>query len=305
MTAEAIVVASGISKSFGSIRAVDEISFQVTLRECYGFLGPNGAGKTTAIRMVSCHIPLTSGILNVFGLDVSQRSREIKAMVGVAPQDNNLDPDLNVIENLVVYSRYFDIPRREAERRSRELLEFMSIDERRKEQVTRLSGGMQRRLVVARALINEPKLLILDEPTTGLDPQARHLIWQRLRELKRKGVTMILTTHYMEEAEQLCDRVAVMDSGKILVEGPPRELIERYAGRDVFEVRRAEDNRVLLRLEGLEFGFERAGDTIYIFSRDGDEIGRRLLSIRELEVLHRRANLEDVFLRLTGRELRD
>ena len=305
MTAEAIVVARGISKSFGSIRAVDEISFQVTLRECYGFLGPNGAGKTTAIRMASCHIPLTSGILNVFGLDVSQHSREIKAMVGVAPQDNNLDPDLNVIENLVVYSRYFDIPRREAERRSRELLEFMSIDERRKEQVTRLSGGMQRRLIVARALINDPKLLILDEPTTGLDPQARHLIWQRLRELKRKGVTMILTTHYMEEAEQLCDRVAVMDSGKILVEGPPRELIERYAGRDVFEVRRAEDNRVLLRLEGLEFGFERAGDTIYIFSRDGDEIGRRLLSIRELEVLHRRANLEDVFLRLTGRELRD
>jgi lipooligosaccharide transport system ATP-binding protein len=176
----------------------------------------------------------------------------------------------------------------------------MSIDERRKEQVTKLSGGMQRRLMIARALINEPKLLILDEPTTGLDPQARHLIWQRLRELKRKGVTMILTTHYMEEAEQLCDRIAVMDSGKIVVEGPPRELIEGYAGRDVFEIRRAEDNRILLKLDGLEFNFERAGDTIYIFSKDGDELGKRLLSVRGLEVLHRRANLEDVFLRLTG-----
>ncbi len=305
MTSQAVVAANGISKNFGSIRAVDGISFQVMLRECYGFLGPNGAGKTTAIGMVYCHTPLTSGVLNVFGLDVREHSREIKAVVGVTPQDNNLDPDLSVIENLVVYSRYFDIPKKEAERRARELLEFMSIDERRKEQVTKLSGGMQRRLVMARALINEPRLLILDEPTTGLDPQARHLIWQRLRELKRKGVTMILTTHYMEEAEQLCDRVAVMDSGKILVEGPPRELVERYAGRDVFEIRRAEDKRVLLRLEGLEFSSERAGDTIYIFSSDGEEIGRRLLSIRELEVLHRRANLEDVFLRLTGRELRD
>jgi lipooligosaccharide transport system ATP-binding protein len=305
MTSEPVVVARGVSKHFGAIKAVDGISFEVMLKECYGFLGPNGAGKTTAIGMVYCHTPLTSGILNVFGLNVSVHSREIKAMVGVTPQENNLDPDLNVIENLVVYSRYFNIPKKEAERKARELLEFMSIDERRKEQVTRLSGGMQRRLIIARALINDPKLLILDEPTTGLDPQARHLIWQRLRELKRKGVTMILTTHYMEEAEQLCDRVAVMDSGKILVEGPQKELIERFAGRDVFEIRRAADNGILLRLDGLEFSSERAGDTIYIFSKDGGEIGRRLLSIRELEVLHRRANLEDVFLRLTGRELRD
>lgn len=305
MTAETVVFAKDISKNFGPICAVDGVSFQVMLRECYGFLGPNGAGKTTTIRMIYCHTPLSSGVLNVFGLDVREHRRKIKAIIGVAPQENNLDPDLSVIENLIVYSRYYDIPRKEAEKRARELLEFMSIDERRKEQVTKLSGGMQRRLVISRALINEPKLLILDEPTTGLDPQARHLIWQRLRELKRKGVTMILTTHYMEEAEQLCDRIAIMDSGKIVVEGPPRELIERYAGRDVFEIRRAEDNRVLVKLEGLEFNFERAGDTIYIFSRDGDEIGRRLLSLRDFEVLHRRANLEDVFLRLTGRELRD
>ncbi len=305
MTAETVVIAKDVYKNFGSIRAVDGISFQVMLRECYGFLGPNGAGKTTTIRMIYCHTPLTSGVLNILGLDVSESGRKIKGLIGVVPQENNLDPDLNVIENLIIYSRYFDIPRKEAEKRAKDLLEVMSIDGRIKEQVTKLSGGMQRRLVIARALINEPKLLILDEPTTGLDPQARHLIWQRLRELKRNGVTMVLTTHYMEEAEQLCDRVAVMDSGKIIIEGPPRELIERYAGRDVFEIRRAEDNRILLKLEGLEFNFERAGDTIYVFSRDGDEIGERLLSVRGLEVLHRRPNLEDVFLRLTGRELRD
>lgn len=305
MTYEAVVFAEDLSKEFGSIRAVDGISFYVREGECYGFLGPNGAGKTTAIRMIYCRIPVTSGVLKVFGLDVRRYGREIKSMVGVAPQENNLDPDLDVIENLLVYSRYYDIPKKVARERAMELLRFLSIDERRKEQVTKLSGGMQRRLVIARALINNPRLLVLDEPTTGLDPQARHLIWQRIRELKRQGVTMILTTHYMEEAEQLCDRVAVMDLGKILVEGPPQELIERYAGKDVFEIRRVEDEGFLKALKGLEFSFEKAGDTIYIYSNDGDEIGRRLFSIKDIEVLHRRSNLEDVFLKLTGKELRD
>jgi lipooligosaccharide transport system ATP-binding protein len=305
MTAKAIVVAKDITKNYGSIVAVDGISFEVMQGECYGFLGPNGAGKTTAIRMIYCRTPLSSGTLTVFGLDVREHAREIKAMIGLVPQENNLDPDLNVIENLIVYSRYYNIPENEAEKRAKELLRFLSIDERRKEQVTKLSGGMQRRLVIARALINNPKLLILDEPTAGLDPQARHLIWQRIRELKRNGVTMILTTHYMEEAEQLCDRVAVMDSGKILVEGHPYELIEKYAGKDVFEIRHAEDNGILGELKGLEFSLEKAGDTIYIFSGDGDEIGKRLLPIRDAEILHRRSNLEDVFLRLTGKELRD
>jgi len=305
MTCEAVVFAEDLSKEFGSIRAVDGISFYVREGECYGFLGPNGAGKTTAIRMIYCRIPVTSGVLKVFGLDVRRYGREIKSMVGVAPQENNLDPDLDVIENLLVYSRYYDIPKKVARERAMELLRFLSIDERRKEQVTKLSGGMHRRLVIARALINNPRLLVLDEPTTGLDPQARHLIWQRIRELKRQGVTMILTTHYMEEAEQLCDRVAVMDLGKILVEGPPQELIERYAGKDVFEIRHVEDEGFLKALRGLEFSFEKAGDTIYIYSNNGDEIGRRLFSIKDIEVLHRRSNLEDVFLKLTGKELRD
>jgi ABC-type multidrug transport system, ATPase component len=275
------------------------------LGECYGFLGPNGAGKTTATRMIYCRVPYTSGALKVFGLDVKENEREIKSRIGVAPQENSLDPDLNVIENLVVYSSYYDIPRGEALKRGRELLEFLSIDDRRKEQVTKLSGGMQRRLIIARALINNPKLLILDEPTTGLDPQARHLIWQRLRELKAKGVTMILTTHYMEEAEKLCDRIAVMDSGKILTEDNPEALIERHAGKHVFEIRHAKDNEILETLQGLEFSLERAGDTVYLFSRNGNEIGKRLLSVENAEVLHRRANLEDVFLKLTGKELRD
>jgi lipooligosaccharide transport system ATP-binding protein len=305
MPGEPIVVARDLSKNYGPIRAVDGVSFEVIRGECYGFLGPNGAGKTTVVRMIYCRTLPTSGTLYVFGLDVRKNARDIKAMIGVAPQEDNLDPDLNVIENLIVYSRYYDIPRKKAEERGRELLRFLSIDERRKEEVTKLSGGMQRRLVIARALINNPKLLMLDEPTTGLDPQARHLIWQRLRELKAKGVTMILTTHYMEEAEKLCDRVAVMDSGKILVEGSPQELIERHAGEDVFEIRHAEDGGLLKTLEGLEFSFEKAGDTIYIFSKNGAEIGKRLIPIREAEVLHRRANLEDVFLRLTGKELRD
>ncbi|MGH7807935.1 MAG: ABC transporter ATP-binding protein [Thermodesulfobacteriota bacterium] len=305
MGAPAVVFARDLSKTFGSIRAVDGISFDVMQGECYGFLGPNGAGKTTVVRMIYCRISPTSGILRVFGLDVTKNRREINTMIGVAPQENNLDPDLNVIENLIVYSRYYDIPRKESDERGKELLRFLSIDERRKEEVTRLSGGMQRRLVIARALINNPRLLMLDEPTTGLDPQARHLIWQRLRELKKKGVTMILTTHYMEEAEKLCDRVAVMDGGKILAESSPHELIGKYAGEDVFEIRHAEDDGIWGRLNGLDFSFEKAGDTVYIFSKDGNEIGKRLHPMRDAEVLHRRANLEDVFLRLTGKELRD
>jgi len=305
MAEHAVVTARDITKSFGSLEAVKGISFDVHQKECYGFLGPNGAGKTTAIRMVYCYTPLSSGSLNVFGSDVSRDSRKIKSMVGVVPQNNNLDPDLNVIENLLVYSRYFDIPRAVAEHRARQLLQFLSIDERRKEQVELLSGGMQRRLIIARALINEPKLLILDEPTTGLDPQARHLIWQRLRELKTQGVTMILTTHYMEEAQQLCDRVALMDSGRIVEEGRPQELISRYAGKEVFQVRRIDVKPVLSMLDGLDFTHEIAGDTIFIYSDNSPEIGKRLIGMDNVEVLHRPANLEDVFFRLTGKELVD
>ncbi|MGQ0794176.1 MAG: ABC transporter ATP-binding protein [Deltaproteobacteria bacterium] len=305
MTPEPVVSAENLRKSFNGIKAVDGISFSVPAGECFGFLGPNGAGKTTTTSMIYCRSVPLSGTLLVFGMDVRDCAREIKSQIGVVPQDNNLDPDLDVMENLALYSRYFGIPKSEAEDRARELLQFLSIDERRREQVTKLSGGMQRRLVIARALINNPRLLLLDEPTTGLDPQARHLIWQRVRELKQRGVTMILTTHYMEEAEKLCDRVAVMDSGRILSQGHPRELIREYAGGDVFEIRRVQDDGILAQLRGLEFSFERAGDTIYIFSKNGDEIGRRLISAKDAEVLRRPANLEDVFLRLTGKELRD
>lgn len=299
------VKAQDLRKSYGQIEAVRGISFHVSENECYGFLGPNGAGKTTAIRMIYCFMPPSSGVLEVLGLDVKTDSRKIKSQIGVVPQNNSLDPDLNVLENLIVYSQYFDMDKREATKRAEELLEFLSIAPRRSEQVEKLSGGMQRRLVIARALINDPKMLILDEPTTGLDPQARHLIWQRLRELKRSGVTMILTTHYMEEAEQLCDRIALMDHGEIIEEGSPAELITKHVGKEVFRIRGGESNTVYDALEGLKYTHHELGDTIYIYSHEGSEIGKRLIDLDDVEVLHRRANLEDVFFRLTGKELRD
>ncbi len=302
---DAAVVASDLRKSFGSVEAVRGISLAVRHGECYGFLGPNGAGKTTAMKMMYCFVRPSAGSLTVLGYDVTRDERKIKSLLGVVPQENNLDPDLDVLENLLVYSRYFDIPPAVARRRALELLEFLSIDRRIKEQVDNLSGGMKRRLVLARAIMNSPRLLILDEPTTGLDPQARHLMWQRLRELKRQGVTMVLSTHYMEEAEQLCDRVALMDSGVIVEEGVPARLIAEYVGREVFEVRYTGLERVLEVLGGVEFTYEESGDTVNIYSNDGREIGKRLIGLEGAEVLHRKANLEDVFFRLTGKDLRD
>lgn len=300
-----VVEARDIWKTYGELEAVQGVSFDVHPNECYGFLGPNGAGKSTVMRMIYCFVTLNSGSLRVMGHDVTKEQRKIKSLLGVVPQDNNLDPDLDVLENLLIYSRYFDIPQDVANERARQLLKFLSIDERRKENVEKLSGGMQRRLVIARSLINEPKLLILDEPTTGLDPQARHLIWQRLRELKSNGVTMILTTHYMEEAEQLCDRLSLMDAGIIVEEGTPQELIRDHAGKDVFEVRRIKPDSVLSTLKGLDFTHETAGDTVFIYSRNGQDIGKRLFNLEDADVHHRRGNLEDVFFRLTGKELKD
>ena len=302
-----VIRAEGLTKQYNGREVVCSIDFSVKEGECFGFLGPNGAGKTTTMRMITCYSPLTRGHLSVFGLDVMRHPREIQGRIGVVPQENNLDPDLTVYENLMVYARYFDIPRRVARERARELLEFVQLSERRDEKIPNLSGGMKRRLLVARSLINEPELTILDEPTTGLDPQARHLIWQKLRWLKSQGVTMVLTTHYMEEAAQLCDRLVIMDLGSILTEGSPKELVDKYVGREVVELRLKgdEEGEVFNRLRGMDFSFERAGDVLFIFSEDGDALLSRIMGMEDVEFLHRHATLEDVFLKLTGRELRE
>ena len=232
-----LISARGLGKRFGDLVAVDGIDFDVARGEAFGFLGPNGAGKTSTMRMIACVSPVTSGTLTIFGENPATRGVEIRARLGVVPQADTLDLELTVRENLIIFARYFDIPWAEGRRRADELLEFVQLKERAKDKVEDLSGGMKRRLTVARALINEPDLLLLDEPTTGLDPQARHLVWDRLYRLKQRGVTLVLTTHYMDEAEQLCDRLVVMDKAKIVAEGSPRELIEKYSTKEVLELR--------------------------------------------------------------------
>ncbi len=275
--------------------------------EAFGFLGPNGAGKTSTMKMIACSSPVTDGDLSVIGMDPRTQSAQIKARLGVVPQTDNLDAELTVLENLLMYARYFDIPMSVARPRAADLLEFMQLSERAKDQVEPLSGGMKRRLTIARALINEPELLILDEPTTGLDPQARHLLWERLYRLKQRGATLIITTHYMDEAEQLCDRLVVMDKAKIVAEGSPRELIERYSTREVLELRVPEGTRAGLieRLDGLAERIEELPDRYLLYAADGEQALEQVHA-REIpteSALVRRATLEDVFLRLTGRTL--
>jgi lipooligosaccharide transport system ATP-binding protein len=300
-----IIKAENLVKKYGSFIAVDGISFEIQEGECFGFLGPNGAGKTTTIRMIHCVSPLTSGSITVDGLPASIDNRAIKAMTGVIPQEITLDIDLTVRENLMVFSRFFDIPRQEARRRVDELLKFVELEAKRDSKIDQLSTGMKRRLLVARALLNKPRLIIADEPTTGLDPQARHLIWQRLRLLKSQGTTLILTTQYMDEAQQLCDRLVVMDKGKIFKEGVPNRLIEDEIGREVVEIRIApeEDARLIAELGGGACGHERVGDTLYFYCRDGHDARRKLADLDLPNVVHRPATLEDVFLKLTGRSL--
>ncbi len=225
-----IVTAKGLTKDYGSLRAVDNIDFEILKGECFGFLGPNGAGKTTAMSTIYCFMPPTAGEVRVFGMNVTEKPAEIKSRTGVMPQDNNLDPDLNVFENMIVYARYFDIKKKDALRRSWELLDFIELREKARVNIKALSGGMKRRLLLARALLNNPELLILDEPTTGLDPHTRHSVWSQLNHLKSKGMTLILTTHYMEEAEKLCDRVAIMESGKIITTETPEKLMSMHGG---------------------------------------------------------------------------
>jgi lipooligosaccharide transport system ATP-binding protein len=302
-----LIHARGLTKRFGEFVAVDAIDFEVARGESFGFLGPNGAGKTSTMRMIGCVSPISDGSLTVMGMDPATQGPQIRAHLGVVPQQDTLDVELTVRENLAIYGRYFGLSRAEVARRADELLEFAQLTERADDQVEPLSGGMKRRLTIARSLINEPTVLLLDEPTTGLDPQARHLLWDRLYRLKQRGVTLVLTTHYMDEAEQLCDRLVVMDKAKIVAEGSPRELIERYSTREVTELRFAPGIAETLdgQLEGIAERVEHLPDRVLLYADDGEaaavEVHQR--GLKPETVLVRRSSLEDVFLRLTGRSL--
>jgi lipooligosaccharide transport system ATP-binding protein len=295
-----------VAKHFGPIRAVDGVSFEVPEGVCFGFLGPNGAGKTTVMRLICSLCIPSGGTLRVLGLDPVREARQTKKFIGIVPQTSSLDEDLTVLQNLLIFARYHGIPAAEARRRAMELLDFVSLGERQHALVPELSGGMQRRLLMARALINSPRVLILDEPTTGLDPQVRHHIWQRLRTLKRQGITLLLTTHYMEEAHNLCDRIVVMNEGRILERGAPQELVERHIGRFTLEVPAdgagAEAAvRESYRVQGCRV--ERFGDRIYVHARDSESLTSRMGVVASFEPVLRPATLEDVFLKLTGRDL--
>jgi len=301
----AAIIARELTKRYGELEAVRGVSFEVGSGEVVGFLGPNGAGKTTTVRMLSCFLPPTSGTASIHGLDVRERPRDVKRLLGVCPQEDNLDPDFDVLKNLLVYGRYFGLPGGVVRRRALELLEFVALSDKNRVRVQALSGGMKRRLILARALLNEPRVLILDEPTTGLDPQARHAIWTRIRTLRAHGTTVLLTTHYMEEATQLCDRVVVMDDGKILLEGAPLALVEREVGRTVVEAWNY-GNELVQFMRALPGRLEEIGDRLYFYPKDGDHIERWFEErFPQQERLIRRATLEDVFLKLTGRALRD
>jgi len=306
VSSEVLIEARNLTKNFGNLTAVDHIDFKVYKGECVGFLGPNGAGKTTTVRMIYCFLPLTGGTLHVAEMSVSEKAREIKGLVGVAPQEDNLDPDFTVIKNLQVYARYFDIPKNEAAKRAQEQLKFFQLEEKQNVLISELSTGMKRRLILARALINEPQILLLDEPTTGLDPQARHLVWDEVRSLRKHGVTIILTTHYMEEAAALCDRILIMDNGKIIEEGKPAELVKKHVGEDVLELDNDEKLLQTLKAELPEARFETFGYRIHVFTAQPHGVFERFLEKYPLtNVTIRNANLEDVFLKLTGRRLRD
>ncbi|MHB8859259.1 MAG: ABC transporter ATP-binding protein [Thermoleophilia bacterium] len=298
------IESKSLHKRFGGVVAVESLDFEVEPGRCYGLVGPNGAGKTTTMKMIYCIAEPTSGSLDVFGLDVLSHPREIKARLGVVPQENNLDPDLSTCQNLRVYARYFGIPRAETERRCRNLLEFMHLSDRADAPVPDLSGGMKRRLILARALINDPELIILDEPTTGLDPQVRHLIWDRLLDLKERGITLLLTTHYMDEAQRLCDEVLIMDQARSIDAGSPPELIRRHVHPFVLELR-ADRNlaaEITSRFSSMEN--QESGQNLYFYGSSPDDFRQLQKEYPHLERMIRPASLEDVFLKLTGREIR-
>jgi lipooligosaccharide transport system ATP-binding protein len=300
-----IIEVQHLFKKFQDTTAVDGISFTVGQGEFFGLLGPNGAGKTTTIRMLYGFSPPTRGIIRILGLEITRDWRRIKARIGVCQQDNTLDPDLTVEQNLMVFAGYFSIPAREAAVRSRELLEFFALSNRRSAKVADLSGGMIRRLILARSLVNRPELLILDEPTTGLDPQSRHQVWDRLEKLKASGLSIVLTTHYMEEASRLCDRLVIVDSGKILVDGSPAELIDRHAGRHVIEIG-GPDQALRDYLTANQVPHDDLGPRIILYTPDGQDLSAAVRdSFCHEKCTFRSGTLEDVFLRLTGRELRE
>ena len=302
-----VISASTLRKTYKDVVAVDGISFDVAPGESFGLLGPNGAGKSTTMRMLGAVSTRTSGELSILGLDPNTHGPEVRSQLGVVPQSDNLDTELRVRENLIVYGRYFGIPRSVISKRADELLEFAQLSDRAKSKVDELSGGMKRRLTIARALVNEPRILLLDEPTTGLDPQARHILWDRLFRLKERGTTLVLTTHYMDEAEQLCDRLVVVDKGVIMAEGSPAALIREYSSREVLELRFGSDRNAdaARTLEGIGDRIETLPDRVLIFSSDGEAALEAVHArgIDALTSLVRRSSLEDVFLRLTGRTL--
>jgi len=305
---DALIHARGLTKRFGGLTAVDGIDFDVSKGEAFGFLGPNGAGKSSTMRMIGCVSPVGGGTLRVLGLDPAADGPAIRGRLGVVPQLDNLDNELTVRENVIIYGRYFGLARRDLRQRADELLEFVQLSERANDPVEPLSGGMKRRLTIARSLVNDPDVLLLDEPTTGLDPQARHVVWDRLFRLKQQGVTLVLTTHYMDEAEQLCDRLVVMDHGKIAEEGSPAGLIQRLSTREVVELRFPGDAPVVesSAFNGRVARVEVLPDRVLLYTDDGDAlapIAHELLGAQS--VLVRRSTLEDVFLRLTGRTLVD
>jgi lipooligosaccharide transport system ATP-binding protein len=307
MSSLSLVRARGLTKRFGDFVAVDAIDFEIYRGEAFGFLGPNGAGKTSTMKMITTVSPTSGGELEVFGLDPARDGPAIRSRLGVVPQENNLDEELTVVENLYIYGRYHDLPKPLIRERTEELLRFAQLEEKRNAKVDALSGGMKRRLTIARALINQPDLVILDEPTTGLDPQARHLLWDRLYRLKQEGATLIITTHYMDEAEQLCDRLVVMDKGRIVAEGSPRALIEAHATREVVELRFRGDPPSLEGLDGAVERIEVLADRVLLYTESSEKLIAAIADagISFEQRLTRRATLEDVFLHLTGRRLVD
>jgi len=305
-----LVEARSLTKRFGSFVAVDGIDFAIEPGEAFGFLGPNGAGKTSTMRMIGCVSPRTGGELRVLDMDPAHDGPQIRARLGVVPQEDNLDTELTVWDNMLIYGRYFGLPRALVRERAAELLDFVQLGDRGSSKVDPLSGGMKRRLTIARALVNQPELLLLDEPTTGLDPQARHLLWDRLYQLKRQGVTLVLTTHYMDEAEQLCDRLVIMDEAHIVAEGSPRELIAEHVTREVVEVRLdlASDPAVTYaQLRKLGDRLEPLADRVLVYTDDGDATAKAIANdgVGDAALLIRRSSLEDVFLILTGRTLEE